>query len=303
MVAFLRTPLGAVLGILVLVGGVASATLGYQVFQVVHPRPIAAGAHGVAEGLVDLQEVTFKAPDGVRLAGWWVDGEPGAPAIVLAHDAGETRGAMLNLAIALRQQGFAVLLFDFRGHGKSDPATCTFGIREKRDVIGALDFAASRQGEGKRGLGAYGAGMGAQAVALAAADRPGVSVLVFDGLYPDAEWPLLRRTFPRWPFAVARLSFAPRAAFSVLTGSAVDDERAADVLPRLGRRAILLLAPEQDPALASAMKDLYDRVPQRKDLEANWVALPVTHASGLRGTDGALYHEKVAAFFRTRLHS
>lgn len=303
MVAFFRSPLGALVGVVLLFATAASATVGYQVFQVVHPRAVASGTEGVAGGLVDLQEVSFRASDGVRLAGWWIEGEPGTPAIVLAHDAGETRTAMLNAAIALRQRGFAVLLFDFRGHGASERATCTFGIREKRDVIGALDYAASRGGESKRPLGAYGAGMGAQAAALAAADRPAASVLVLDGLYPDAEWPVVRESYPRWPFAIEHLAFGPRAAFSILTGSSVDEERAADVLPRLGRRNILLLAPDRDPALAAAMKEIYDRVPQRKDLEANWVALPATHASGLRGTEAAAYHERVATFFETRLHS
>lgn len=71
----------------------------------------------------DVQKVAFHTPDGVTLVGGWYPGTRGqdSPCALLVHDARESRRApgWDGLARALQDKGFAVLAFDFRGHGDS----------------------------------------------------------------------------------------------------------------------------------------------------------------------------------------
>jgi len=93
-----------------------------------------------------LVEVRFQSDDGARLAGWRSTDGTGiesAPefVVVLAHPIGGSRRAMLGRAEWFRQRGAATLLFDFRGHGTSDATRLTFGERESRDLIAAVERA------------------------------------------------------------------------------------------------------------------------------------------------------------------
>jgi hypothetical protein len=59
---------------------------------------------------------------GINIAGWWVTGQPGAPAVILVHGIGGCKNAidMLVPAGMLRRNGFSVLLIDVRNVGESD---------------------------------------------------------------------------------------------------------------------------------------------------------------------------------------
>jgi pimeloyl-ACP methyl ester carboxylesterase len=80
-------------------------------------------AHGEAKG----DKVTFETVDGVKIVGtYWAskDGKK-APVAILLHDFKANKGGTSHddgwdsLAAALNDKGFAVLQFDFRGHGDS----------------------------------------------------------------------------------------------------------------------------------------------------------------------------------------
>ena len=47
---------------------------------------------------------------------------------------------MLKWAKALYDEGFTLLLFDFRGYGESGGRRCTASHEERHDLLGALDF-------------------------------------------------------------------------------------------------------------------------------------------------------------------
>jgi hypothetical protein len=46
---------------------------------------------------------------------------------------------------------------------------------------------------------------------------------------------------------------------------------------------------------------MYATLPERRDAERNLITLPATRASGLGEGDLARYHERVVAFFSSRL--
>lgn len=110
-----------------------------------------------------FEEVAFDSPDGVRLAGWLLPGAQ-AKVVVMTHPMTFTRYGFsaedqglfkvtglevefLKTARVLHAAGYTVLTFDFRNHGSSGgfhEGYSAVGLFEWRDVVGALDFLASR---------------------------------------------------------------------------------------------------------------------------------------------------------------
>lgn len=300
---FWRSIPGAIV-VVVSFGVLASLGLAsVQVYRVTHPARQAEMSLNLGAELAKAEDVTFRSTDGVRLKGWLFRGQPKLPPIVVCHDLGESRNAVMNIAIALNKSGFTVLAFDFRGHGASGGEGSTLGVREVRDVLGAADFVAElpKADVDARRIGIFGAGMGAHAAVLAAAERPALRVLVLDGLWPDAGFTLVRSEFADWRWGEDHLGAVPTALFPMIAGPSIDEARAEDVLPSLAGRDLLLVAPAGDRRLDESMKAMYAKLPEQRDSERNLITLPATRASGLGADDLARYHERVVEFFRSRL--
>jgi len=138
------------------------------------------------------EEVSFSSTDRLALKGWWIPAGEHAPAVILLHPLlGNRHGFsahrtpwpamfriefdLLKIALAFHQAGWAVLTFDFRSHGESQPGLCAGGLTEDQDVTGAVDYTFMRlsadlpRGETPQ-VGLVGFGLGA-AAALAAIGR------------------------------------------------------------------------------------------------------------------------------------
>jgi pimeloyl-ACP methyl ester carboxylesterase len=299
--SFWRTVPGAVVLVLLIGIGAAGAAVGTRVYRVTHPPRLTDDALTVTSAVVPVEQVKFEASDGVLLDGWLLKGDPDRPFIVLCHGLGGSKSSVLDLGVRLQKQGFNLLLFDFRGHGRSGGEARSLGSNEKRDVIGAIDFLDSLDGARVDRIGLYGVGMGAHAGVLASIDRPAIKVLVLDGLYPDASFTLSRKVFGNWAFGNDHLAFAPRAAFAMMTTAPAGDHRAADVLPRLVGRDVLLVAPTGDVALAREMEAMYATIPEQRDSDGNLALLPATRHENAYGQDLETLEKRVAEFFWSRL--
>jgi pimeloyl-ACP methyl ester carboxylesterase len=283
------------IGIVLLLGAtLAFGAVGFQVHRITHPERQAAAEGNLGASLAKAEDVTFQASDKTTISAWLFKGPAGRPAIVLAHDLGQSKNTLISLAVVLNQAGFTVLAFDFRGHGASGGSGSTLGIDESRDVIGAVDFLASLppgQVDTRR-IGVYGTGMGAHAAVLAAAERASLRVLVLDDLWPDARWTLVRRTFEEWPWATDHLGALPSVAFAMLSGASATAGRAEDILPALGTRDVLLVASESDAPLAQELKAMYDTLPETRESERSLVTMP---------RDAAAFQRRIVEFFQVRL--
>ena len=95
---------------------------------------------------VPFQDVRFPArTDGVPIAGTYIPRDGATRAIVMVHGKDNNRKQEFfakwpDLATDLERAGFAVLMIDLRGHGESGDGRFTFGLIERRDVLGALDW-------------------------------------------------------------------------------------------------------------------------------------------------------------------
>lgn len=119
-----------------------------------------------------FEDVTFRSFDGTRLHGWWFEVGRDRPTVIALHGVTKNRTDMVRFAIALAEAGINVLLFDGRGHGKSEGRFVTYGFFEKRDVEAAIDFAVLTKGVSDMRIGLAGISMGAAiTLQVAAANR------------------------------------------------------------------------------------------------------------------------------------
>lgn len=82
-----------------------------------------------------FEDLHVTTADGVRLHGWFVSGAPGAPTVLYCHgNAGNISHRLDRLRI-FNDLGLAVLLFDYRGYGRSEGSPSEQGTyRDARAV-------------------------------------------------------------------------------------------------------------------------------------------------------------------------
>jgi uncharacterized protein len=130
------------------------------------------------------QNVSFRATDGTKLAGWWIpanrtqrtdDRHPaqdwGNRTIILCHGFGADKAADLRMARDMVPNGYNVLAFDFRAHGQSGGQFTTFGALERQDVLGAVRWVKANHPQESKKIFGLGESMGAAALINAAADQ------------------------------------------------------------------------------------------------------------------------------------
>ncbi len=168
---------GFLLGAMVVAAAYLARTMIAPIRQKIWETPADVG--------LKYEEVEFPAQDGVRLSGWFIPASAGEESdgetIVLVHGwrwnrlgyqaedmfanvTGSTNVDLLSLIQALHGNGFHVLTFDLRNHGKSAASRpVTFGQGEAKDLLGALAYLENRDNVNKGKIGVIGFSIGANA--------------------------------------------------------------------------------------------------------------------------------------------
>ena len=295
--AIQRLVAGALIVVVAAVAAVLGG-LGIALYRHAHP-PRVSLQDTPANLFLSFQDVSFPSSDGVTLNGWWIEGTEGLPVLVLSHDLGDSRADLLGLAARLAELKYPILLFDFRGHGASAGAS-SFGILEKRDLTGAVDYVATRRQLDAARIGVVGVGMGAYAAILAAVERPQIRCLVLDSPYPDAPSEFLaagmpqgalRRWITSWSTFVYDVYYRVRAS----------DDSAARQIRQLSDRNLLFLAPKEKGRAAGEARAMYDSVSEARNNFKNLLLLNATRTTALYGEDRSRYDDEVIGFFRSYL--
>ncbi|MBI4345647.1 MAG: alpha/beta hydrolase [Elusimicrobia bacterium] len=231
-------------------------------------------AHPGSVGL-GFETVRFEASDGVRLHGWWIPGEPGAPAVLLAHGNAGNVSHRVEKARILHGLGLSVLLFDYRGYGLSDGRPTEQGLY--RDGEAAFRHLTAERGLSPGDIILYGESLGC-GVAVELARRHAARSLVIESAFTSTA-DMGRLVFPFLP--VDRM---------------VNDR--FDNLAKIGqvRSPVLVLHSPQDEIIPFAMgRRLFEAAPQPKAL----VELSGGHNDGFLRAGNA-YPEALGAFIVTR---
>lgn len=142
------------------------------------------GSTGLSWSSVSFQSTR----DEVDLNGWWFEGRPGAPVLVLFDRGSGNMADLLPVAAEFVARGFSVLTFDYRDFGPAGPgaadslAQLVYASRWVNDGEGALRFARARAG--KRPVFGWGQDLGgAVAVAAAGRNQRNVDAVACEGLF------------------------------------------------------------------------------------------------------------------------
>ncbi len=125
-------------------------------------------AHQSPEVGADESEVAFESSDGYTLRGTFSPGDDGSVGVVLVHGIADGRDRFIPWARHLDAAGMHSLRFDLRAHGQSDGAVCTYGQRERHDVVAAVQWMHRQPGVGD--VVVVGSSMGGGAVLAASQD-------------------------------------------------------------------------------------------------------------------------------------
>lgn len=285
--------------------------------QAVYKQPVAITMTPAMYGLA-YQNVTFASRvDHVRLEGWFIPGVlpngrlTADRTIIMIGGRGENRTDMdagaITLSATLAHHGFAVLAFDARGTGVSQPEPLTMGYFEQRDVLGAVDFL--KNGSlpypdlGRpRIIAGWGVSSGATSMLYAAAQEPAIRAVVSDTSNADAAALLERRFVADYGlpgFVVPGGLVAARLLYGVDFFAI----HAGDIVGRISPRPLLFIQGDADPWVPrSDFETLVTAAQSAPDAHVQtWIVPGVHEHAQAFHVAGDTYSNRVIQFFATAL--
>ncbi len=151
-----------------------------QAVAVTNVPRTAVGNETPADRGLAFADVVLRTEDGVTLSGWYIPSTKGA-AVVVLHGAGSTRSSVLDHAVVLARNGYGVLAFDARGHGRSGGRAMDFGWYGDEDLAAAVTFLHDRPDVDLGRIAAVGLSMGGEEAIGAAASDPDLRAVVAEG--------------------------------------------------------------------------------------------------------------------------
>lgn len=139
-------------------------------------------AHPGSYGL-PFEELDVTAPDGPRLHGWLIAREPKDPVVILCHGNGGNISHRLQKAMMLRRAGASVVLFDYRGYGRSAGTPTEKGTY--LDAQAVYDWTAKRLPGAKIVL--HGESLGCGPALETALRRPAAGLILDSGFTSTVE--------------------------------------------------------------------------------------------------------------------
>jgi pimeloyl-ACP methyl ester carboxylesterase len=278
---------GQVLGI---VGITAISLIGLYMLVIpfLTTQPLRGDAPAAAPD--GFRETAFVTSDGVTLRGWYADGDNGA-GVVVVPGAGSSREAAREHARVLAEAGYAVLVYDPRGHGTSDGTAMDLGWAGDLDVRAAVDTVASQPGV--RTVGALGLSMGGEQVLGAAATDTRIAAVVAEGatnrVAADLRW--LSAQYGARGSVQVRLEQAKQAITAGLTPYPAPPPL-RDALAAIAPRPVLLITAGARPDEGFAAQYNAGEQPT----VVIWEVPGATHTGALR-TDRAAWADEVVGFF------
>ena len=253
----------------------------------------------------NIEPVSFLAADGVKLSGWIAIGDS-ENAVVLLHGYTGDRTAMLPQASMLFEEGFTVLLFDFRHRGESEGDFVSFGYYEKQDVLAAVDLiedvGETMRESGRTGIesiGLIGLSNGGATAILFAAENPGrIKAIVIDSAFKSLD-SAVSQSFthfvglPAFPFAPITVWFS-----ELRTGLNRKDVIPEDAIANITNTPVLIIHGLEDETISYRDSEaIYLKANQPKDL---WLVPGAEHGDASE-IEEQEYRNRIVAFFTEHL--
>jgi fermentation-respiration switch protein FrsA (DUF1100 family) len=285
-------------GLLILMLGTILGLATWVAHQLTQVDRVPVYDHPTSHAL-DYEEVEFPSRyDHVPLRGWYLPALSDTRCIIMLQGELHHRNSpgirALELARDLVQQGFSVLLYDFRGRGESGGKRSSAGDREQWGALGAIDYVNSRGIPTSR-IGLLGFSLGAGVALLVAANVPEIPAVVADSAFVDWLVDLERValhgwTLPRW------FAYPIVCAGRVFFQANFANVRPIKEVQRIAPRPILFIHGAADRTIPPAESIELHRA-SGNPINSIWLVPGATHVkSYLRQRQE--YVARVAAFFQ-----
>ena len=178
----------------------------YNQWQLVLKPSRAVPATPAAMGLA-FTEVQFgvDAAGQPQLDGWWIPGDSAAdPTVLLLHSGDGTMADAITRAQTLHGARLNVLLFDYRGYGRSSGRHPTEATMEA-DAETAFAYLMTLRGVAETSIVAYGTGAGASLAVKLCGDHPQIAALLVDS--PSGDFLAQAKADPRGHLVPVSLLF------------------------------------------------------------------------------------------------
>lgn len=215
---------------------------------------------------VAYEDVTIPTTDGLNLHGWFLPARGSARGTIL-HFHGNAANVTNHLPLVhwLPDAGYHVLMFDYRGYGRSEGRVTRAGTI--RDGHAALDYALARPDVRGRPVFAYGQSLGGAVAIAVAADRPEIA-----GVIAESTFSSYRGIAALHVQRLLRFGWVSRLAARAAISGGHDP---LDVVDRIAPRPLLLIAAECDEiCYPEGARELYERAGEPKEL---WIAPGASH--------------------------
>lgn len=140
------------------------------------PSPYPDGYYEEARSLPFLEDCWFTTEDGVKLHGWFARKDSALATLVLSHGNAGNLSHRLPIIKTLRDMGFNVFMYDYRGYGRSEGSPDEEGVY--RDGRAAFDYVVKRKDVDSTKVILFGTSLGGAVAVDVALDRPAAGMIL-----------------------------------------------------------------------------------------------------------------------------
>lgn len=195
--------------------------------------------------------------DGIDLKGWWIPAQnnniitDSKKTVIFAHGYKNARDLstihVLALAKRIAQEGYNVMLFDFRNSGQSAGNVTSVGLFETYDMLSAIQYAKTNKKSDKISL--LGWSMGAAVSIMAGTESPYVNAIIADSSFADLDT-YLQTNLPVWS-NLPNFPFTKEIMYSLPVIEGMNPKKVTpyEAVKNLGNRKLFLIHSRADKAI------------------------------------------------------
>jgi fermentation-respiration switch protein FrsA (DUF1100 family) len=184
------------------------------------------------------EDVSFTTPDGMTLRGWFMpaknrpEGAGPGPAVLHCHGNEGDIAAHASTSAYITQAGVSIFLFDYRGFGRSTPATMLTRDDLLTDAEAAYAYLRTRKDVDPARIGVFGYSLG------------GTYALELAAKHPEVRCVASVAAFCSWPCVAS--DYVPVVGRILIPSGLAAEDAAA----KLGTRPLLLVHGDRDEIVA-----------------------------------------------------
>jgi fermentation-respiration switch protein FrsA (DUF1100 family) len=194
------------------------------------------------------EDVSFQSYDHLKLTGWFLPAsKPSDVTVLVLHGLGSNAGDMLlNTICLVKEGGWNLFYFNFRGHADSEGHLTSLGPLELKDLESALAFLKKTKPDAARRLGIYGHSLGAAVAIVGAARHPELAAVAAES--PFARTRKTVSYFANKFYGIPEFPFMYLALFltRLRLGISLWDFSPLDDVGKIAPRPFLLIHAERD---------------------------------------------------------